>query len=406
MKNQEFLTADEAAEALGVSLPTLYAYVSRGVIRSVGTDGDKRKRLYVAKDVRRFIERRTNRRDPDAAAERALDWGPPVVESQITLISGGEIYYRGYRATELAQTRTVEEVAALIWTGAFDTEFLAQAQTQNNEVAIGLPFAASALSPVERFQLLLPLMAHEDPSTFDLRPATLVRTGTRILYALVAACGEGDITSSDSIAERLAAMWKCDHPQAVALLSAALILCADHELNVSTFTARCVASSGTSLYGVILAALCALQGVKHGGETLRVAAFLREVEYAGVRQTVADRLARGEAVSGFGHKLYPLGDPRGRLLLDLTTANDPHNRLHTLKTVVAHVEGTLGIHPTVDMALVSVEQVLGLPPGSALTLFALGRTIGWVGHALEQYATDRLIRPRATYTGVKPGKGI
>ena len=114
---RRYLTAGEAAEELGISLRTLYAYVSRGLIRSEAVGGKRRNRRYRAEDVWRLKERKEQRRDPARVTESALDWGAPVMESSITLITGGRMYYRGHDAVILSEDHTLEQVAELIWTG-------------------------------------------------------------------------------------------------------------------------------------------------------------------------------------------------------------------------------------------------------------------------------------------------
>src|SRR5215831_8099275 len=114
-----WMTAEDAAARLGVSRATLYAYVSRGQVRSQATAGPSRARAYAREDVERLRQRTEGRRDPEKAAAGALRWGVPVLESAITLIDGSRFYYRGHDAVTLARTRSVEEVAALIWTGSF-----------------------------------------------------------------------------------------------------------------------------------------------------------------------------------------------------------------------------------------------------------------------------------------------
>ncbi|HLF91479.1 MAG TPA: citrate synthase, partial [Anaerolineales bacterium] len=190
----------------------------------------------------------------------------------------------------------------------------------------------------------------------------------------------------------------------VDLLNLALVLCVDHELNVSSFTARCVASAGSTPYGVVIAGLAALQGYKHGGATGQVEAFLQEAgTFDGVRRAIAARIKRGEIIPGFGHKLYPDGDPRGVVLVEQTTFHYPDSPAVALgRAVIEEIAALHGLRPTVDFGLAMLAGALGLPPGSALTLFALGRTVGWIGQALEQYDLDTLIRPRARYTGAIP----
>ena len=113
------LSAEEAAKTLGISLPTLYAYVSPGLVRSEAIGASKRTRRYRAEDIRILKQRKDLRRNPAKAMEGALHWGEPVMESAITLIADGRLYYRGHDALSLTASRTIEEVAALIWTGDF-----------------------------------------------------------------------------------------------------------------------------------------------------------------------------------------------------------------------------------------------------------------------------------------------
>ena len=212
--------------------------------------------------------------------------------------------------------------------------------------------------------------------------------------------------ASERIAESLQLRWAQNRPRALAarLLDAALILCADHELNVSAFTVRCVASAGATPYGAVVAGLAALEGTRHGGHTARVEALFDEIGTpARTGRVVSDRLRRGEPVPGFGHPLYPDGDPRGRALLALTGAAVPRSRHVALaRSVADEVLRVNGEHPTVDFGLVVVARALRLPRGGALALFALGRSAGWIGHAIEQYQSAEIIRPRARYVGPQP----
>ncbi len=382
-----YLTAQEAAQELDISLPTLYAYVSRGLIRSEETPGKSRAKRYRAEDVAALKARKTLRHNPAQAAETALHWGMPVLESQLTLIENGRFYYRGQDVLTLATTASFEAVACLLWDE--EPEF------GNRYAVIGEQGAA--LPKMAAFQVALAQTAVSDLAAYDLSPVAVAQTGARILWLLTAVAARQPVETT--IAHTLQQAWLPDRPWAADWFNLALVLCADHELNVSSFTARCVASAGATPYGVVQAGLAALQGSKHGGHTERVEALLREAA-AGAETAVVSRLRRGEAISGFGHRLYPDGDPRGRLLLD--TVQERLGELPVVK--LAHelataVYQTTGQHPTVDLGLVVMAQALGLPPGTALTLFALGRTAGWIGHAIEQYALDQLIRPRARYVG-------
>src|SRR5918993_4260848 len=397
--DERYLDAGRAAEELGVSVATLYAYVSRGMVRSEAVEGKGRARRYRAEDVRRLKEQKQRRRDPEGVVEGALHWGTPVMESGITLIDDGRLYYRGRDVEDLAGYKTIEEVAALVWTGE---EAVAQDLFQREERQLSgrigtVLESVSGMPPVEVFQVLLPLAAAEDPTAYDLRATAVARTGARILRLMTEAVSGRD---APGLAETLARGW--GRGEIGALLDAALVFCADHELPVSTFAARCVASSGASPYAVVLAGLAALGGIKHGGEIELVEAFLREVEDAGdARAVISGRLRRGERIPGFGHSLYPEGDPRGAGLLRLTAEAYPESV--TLSCSVAgEMLRLMEERPTIDFALATVARTLELPPGGAVALFALGRTVGWIGHAIEQYRSGSLIRPRARYVGEQP----
>ena len=386
-----WVDAKEATALLGVTRATLYAYVSRGRIRSESAPGSTRRRRYARDDVERLRARTRERRNPEKAAEQALHWGLPILESAITLIGDGRVYYRGRDAAELARTSSLAEVAALIWTGKTDVGPLGEPPRT------GAAARAGAAAPfVARAQAALALAAPEDPLAYDLRPHAVARTGWRILHqlALVAAGS----SSEPTIDAALAAAWGVSRH--VDLIRAALILCADHELNVSAFTARCVASAGSSPYAVVIAGLAALEGTKHGGSTVRMEAFWDALRRsARLRGGFADRLRRGEAIEGFGHPLYPRGDPRAAVLL----AGLPKTKAAKYaRDLVSAAHDVLGEAPNVDFALVALARALGLPDGAALTLFAIGRTIGWIGHAIEQYRQNAIIRPRAKYVGENP----
>jgi citrate synthase len=153
---------------------------------------------------------------------------------------------------------------------------------------------------------------------------------------------------------------------------------------------------------VVIAALAALEGTRHGGHTVQVSALL-DAAADGVRPAVGAFLRDGGALPGFGHPLYPEGDPRARLLLALLGERCPEAPPVTLAAdLCAAVYGGLGLYPTIDLALAVLARTLGAPRHAPLALFALGRTAGWLAHAGEQYALGRLIRPRARYTGVIP----
>lgn len=396
------LSAQEAAQALGISRATLYAYVSRGLIRSEAA-GKARTRRYNLEDVQALKERKEQRNDPQKIAERALYWGAPVMESALSLIADGRLYYCGREVVSLATSYTAEQVAWLLWTGQLTDPVESSAGPPAYPGLHAARQTVATLQPIDVFQVLLPLAGLNDLAAYDVRPATVAQTGLRILRLLTALTVHQE-PSTRRLAESLQQGWVPGDPQVISCLNTALILCADHELNVSAFTARCVASAGSTPYAVVAAGLAALQGTKHGGHTARVEALLREAGTPqGAREALVNRLRRGESIPGFGHPLYPAGDPRGAALVQLATSARPTSPEIALATaIIAEAQVVMGEHPTIDFGLAVLARVLQLPPGGSMALFAIGRTIGWIGHAMEQYRQDRIIRPRACYVGVPP----
>lgn len=393
-----WLSAAEAAGMLQVSRATLYAYVSRGYVRSQSMPGASRARGYSRDDVERLRRRTEERRDPDKAAARALQWGLPILESSITLIDGNGLYYRGHDAAMLARSRSIEEVAALIWTGRLDTTFSTgsfSAPRRQRRLSDDLPFVARA-------QSTLASAAARDSRALDVRPGRTALCGWRILHLLTGAATRS-ASVGPTIDQALARAWRVSTGGGD-LLRSALILCADHELNVSSFAARCVASAGASPYAVVIAGLAALEGTRHGGASARAESMLASMRRArDLPGAIAARFSRGEPIDGFGHPLYPRGDPRAAMLIELLRRRYARSaELAFVSEFAEAAASALGEEPNIDFALAALARVLRLPPGSPLTLFALGRTIGWIGHAIEQYATGQLIRPRAKYVGAVP----
>jgi citrate synthase len=185
-------------------------------------------------------------------------------------------------------------------------------------------------------------------------------------------------------------------------LNAALILALDHEINVSSFAARVIASAGSNLYEVVNGAMCAFSGPCHGRTSERAEQFIRELEEAeGAPAVIHARLRSGEEIPGFGHPLYPGGDPRARLILGLLAEDFP-KEFATIQRRIDESEDVLRKAANLDLALAVLSRILALPAHSAFHLFALGRTVGWIAHAVEQHESGEFIRPRARYVGVLP----
>jgi citrate synthase len=411
--DSELLTAREAAALLGVKLPTLYAYTSRGLIRSL-PGGKGRARRYLRADLERLRARRDARAGHGAVAAGALRWGEPVLDTALTAISRDRgPLYRGVAAIDLAERGVrYEAVAELLWSGADPVG--PESATRHwiaHEFPVPLPslrrLIAADAPPLAVLQVVVPLLGSRDPGRFvetteavAPRARTLIR---RMAAALAPGGDEARIRASfeaETVAGAVAAaMGAGCGEEGVRAVDRALVLAADHELNASTFAARVVASTGADVYACVSAALAALSGPRHGGATGRIEALLAEIDGPeDAERVVNERARRGEAVEGFGHPLYPRGDPRANVLLELARSLAPRSR--PVRTCLALVEamhrgGRGGV--TIDVGLVALCAALGVPDGSALGLFAVSRCAGWVAHALEQYAAGYLVRPRARY---------
>lgn len=412
------LSAREAIALLGIKRETLYAYVSRGLVRSVPGDGTARGRRYFKSDLERLKARHDARAGHAAVAGAALRWGEPVLDSAITRIDAelGPVY-RGEAATTLVERDTpFEAVAARLWGAERVERFVADGP--------GLPVRTVAPlvegAPLPMLAAVVPLLATRDPARFQAPESAELPRARALIARMVAALALRDRRRVDralaaaSLARALAIALGsqareseraiADSPKArrVSAIDAALVLCADHELNPSTFAARVAASSGADLYACISAALATLSGPRHGGVCDRIEAMLAEAgEPARAAKIVRERARRGEAIPGFGHPLYAKGDPRASPLLDAAQSLAP--KADTVRTVMAVVRAMRDEGrelPTLDLGLVALSGALGFPPGSAVALFAIGRTAGWIAHVLEQRKADFVLRPRARYVGI------
>lgn len=399
-----WLGAHEAAARLNVQRRTLYAYVARGLLRSVPGPGGRARR-YDRDDIERLAARHRARAGHGPVAASALRWGEPVLETSITSIDvvRGPLY-RGQSAVALAEAGTsFERVAELLFAGALPdaappwprsrAPFAAILRLSPSEpaapaVALGVLVAALAARA--------PHHAHDDGAVRD--------TARSLLPLLAAFAGAGDATQVERAmtAPRLSAVLGRSlggrgSAEIASAIDRALVLMADHELNASTFAARVAASTGADLFACIAAALATLSGPRHGAMPARVEALLDEVRTprrAGA--ALRARLARGEELSGFGQPLYPAGDPRAVSLLALARSLSPRApRVKLALAVAAAGPVVAGTHATCDLGLVALGAALGLPRRAAPAMFAVGRSAGWVAHVLEQRAAGFLIRPRA-----------
>ncbi|MCD9029903.1 citrate synthase family protein [Luteimonas sp. BDR2-5] len=399
----DLLPASEACALLGISPSTLYAYVSRGLLAS-RPGADHRSRVYLRQDVERLAQRKRAGRGAERGAAQSLDRGLPVMETRISLIRPDSPYYRGRSAARMVRAgASLEDAARLLWDCGEQDPFDATPADWPARVA---PIATDAtLPPLERAMASIPLLAldqrHSLSSALPTRreiAAALLRQNAALLVA-----GTPD---ARPVHRLLADSWRPGDDNFAELVRAALVLCADHELNVSAFAARVVASTGAHLHATVCAGLAALSGPRHGGATARAYALLRDaLDAPSPTAFIAERWQRGDDLPGFHHVLYPDGDPRAaEVLAMLRERRDGTPEMRHVEAVIAAAQDTSGQPPNIDGMLAAICFVHGLPAAPALVMFAAGRLAGWLAHALEQQALGRLIRPRAHYSGVEPAE--
>jgi citrate synthase len=393
------ISAREAIRRLGVKPATLYAYVSRGLVRSTASAGSKEHRYYAADVERLKRSKRKGRRT--GAPLSSFDVYAPVLDSSLCLLEGGRLYYRGVDATHLAERATLDEVAELMWGGPGGFPL------SGSQIPAGFRTWLQELGPrttsIERAKAILVRLASDDIAAIDTSLPGVLRVGCR-LVPLLAAAITGKVPTKTPIHEQLARAWGLDAIGAD-LVRRCLVLVADHELNASTYVARCVASTGATPYAVVLAALCALSGPRHGGASTNVETMLSEfITSNDLKARILERLRSGDRIPGFGHPLYPQGDPRSLAILDALKRSLPNRKTAGIFQIASEVQNLSGRAPHLDFALAATSLLLRLPKGSAQGLLLVGRTVGWIAHAIEQYAAGVIIRPRARYVGILPGE--
>jgi len=401
MKKSEalYLSAREASAELAISPATLYAYVSRGLIRSEPS-ADSRSHRYRAEDIRGLKERRVPSVEPRGF--KSFDPDLPVMDSAIATITEDGAIYRGVNCVDLAERDTLEHPATLLWDVMGADPFAADNCPEVSDEMRAIAEAARRAAPIDRAIAVLALATSADPGAFTRAPEGRAMVGARILRLLVATM-LNTTPSAEPLHLQIARAWAPDNKHAPDLIRRALVLLADHELNASTFTVRCAASTGLSLYDAIIAGLAALKGPKHGGAGVLASRLVRILVDHDPEPVIRERVALGERFAGFGHGVYKRGDPRAMSLLNALTRAGAARKF--TREVPDRIAEATGEFVNIDYALAVLAYSLRLAPGSELALFAMARTVGWIAHASEQLQHGKLIRPRARYVGPAPGRG-
>ena len=351
-----------------------------------------------------------------------------ATSSAICYLDGdrGVLAYCGYDIHDLAKLATFEEVCFLLWhrrlptrseLGDLQSQFAAARPLP--EPIIRLMRSLPPVDGMDALRTITSALGHYDAEADDASPQAQYRKAVRLTAqtgTVVATWGRlragGGPIAPDPVMSQAANflyMLTGERPSAIATraFDVALILHADHELNASTFAARVAAATLTDIYSAVVAGIAALKGPLHGGANAEVMKMLLDFGQDATPERVDDairaKFARKEKIPGFGHRVYRTEDPRATHLRQMsqelgkragnTGWFDISQRIETL------VKAEKKLNPNVDFYSASTYYILGIPIDLYTPIFAVSRMSGWTAHVLEQYANNRLIRPRADYTG-------
>ncbi|NOX28678.1 MAG: helix-turn-helix domain-containing protein [Actinobacteria bacterium] len=406
--DRELVPAAEAAEMLGVKRQTLYAYVSRGLLASHHQQGT-RGSLFDPAELDGLLQQGRGKGEsprPDV-----------VIESGLTRIDDDGHFYRGRAAIDLAATASFESVSEFLWHGGqVDAGSDLAPVSWNFDVDVELIDKVADLlgpraAPLDWVRVLLPLLAAADPMRADIRPAAVESLGRQLLPLLFVAASVGaqssNLTRSSPETARAASValgavgGDSRNEREVRIVNQVLVLMADHELAASTAAVRLAASFGADPYASLQAGYAVIGGAMHGAASTAVERFIADVVEAGEPAiVVGERLRAGEHIPGLGHSVYPGVDPRFTALFEFTRQSYPTSSAVQAGGAIIGFTRERGLpEPNVDFAIAVLAHASGWNEGAGEVLFALARSAGWIGHAIEEYTQRSNIRLRAVYTG-------
>ncbi|MDQ5845890.1 MAG: citrate synthase [Acidobacteriota bacterium] len=370
----------------------------------------------------------TNKANAPAGASATGLRGVAVGTSSISDVNGekGELIYQGFNIHDLAKHSNFEEVVFLIWNKRLPTAAELSELQQALRAAYEAPAELLALmkqfpkdaDPIDVLRTAVSALEFYDPNARDVSRETSVQTAIRLTAQFPTIVAAGDRIrrglepippdASLNIASNFLYMLKGERPseRIARIFDVCLILHADHELNASTFTARVVAGTLADMYASVVAAIGALSGPLHGGANTNVMKTLLEIgELENLEPYLKKALAEKRKIMGFGHAVYKTEDPRATHLREFSKEMGKASGDSKWYEMSRNVEEVMmrekGLYPNVDFFSASTYYMMGIPLDLYTPIFAVSRISGWTGHILEQYADNKLIRPRAEYIGAR-----
>ncbi|HLM56889.1 MAG TPA: citrate synthase [Pyrinomonadaceae bacterium] len=371
------------------------------------------------------MDKTDNKQAPAAKSPAGLE-GVVAADSSVGDVDGinGVLIYQGYDIHELAEHSTFEETVYLLWHGRLPQReeldelrgALASEQRLPEEVLSLMRSFPRDAEPMDALRTAVSALAFYDRGARDLSREAALRTATRLTaqFPVVVATFERlrkglepvEPRADYNLASNFLYMLTGEEPpeREARIFDVCLILHADHELNASTFTARVVAGTLADMYGAVTAAIAALSGPLHGGANTNVMKMLLEVgSPESAEEWLAEALQQKKKIMGFGHRVYRTEDPRSvwlrKFSKEIGEERGETRWFEILETLRASMFREKKLYPNVDYYSGSAYHLMGIPLDLFTPIFAVSRISGWTAHILEQYANNRLIRPRAEYTG-------
>jgi citrate synthase len=351
-----------------------------------------------------------------------------ATHSQICDLDGrlGKLTYFGVDIHDLARSSSFEETAYLLWHGVLPTQAQLDELRQQFYASRALPDQALALMrlmpaatpPMDVLRTTVSALSASDPDLHDTSTTANQRRAVRLTAVMPTIMASWEHIRNgrepvaplpdDSHAANLLYMLSGKRPdsETARMLDVVMILHADHELNASTFAARVTAGTLANMYAAITSAIGALSGPLHGGANEQVMRMLLRIGEVDLAQSyIHDALERKERIMGFGHRVYRTEDPRAthlrKMSQDLGERTGETRWYEISRIVEEYMKEHKHLNANVDFYSASVYYMMGIPIDQDTVLFACSRMAGWTAHILEQYAHNRLIRPRAEYSGPK-----
>jgi citrate synthase len=357
------------------------------------------------------------------ALDRGLE-GVVACSTAISTIAGTTLLYRGYTIEDLAANATFEEVVFLLWFGRLPNQSELDRFERELHSAMPLPPESfgwfhglpTEVHPMDFLHAVVAGLSLHDPDANVIQPEANIRKATRLTARFATIVAAYDRVRSGqwplqplpgrSLAWNFLYMLHGREPESkrVRQLDTCLILHADHELNASAFSARVTSSTLSGIYSSVMAAIGTLKGPLHGGANEQVMRMLQEIGTPKrLEAYLDDALAGKRKVMGFGHRVYKEGDPRAAILKRMSreiTAETGHPELYEMSAAIEEImHDRKGLIPNVDFYSATVYHSMGIPIDLFTPIFAVSRVAGWCAHVLEQYASNRIYRPRGHYVG-------